>query len=177
MNLHARQRNSRHLLIALSIIVIGVAGWLLVTESYKSRETSGQLPGATDAPVKEIEFIDSTTGRAKPFTVEIARDESARALGLMYRQSMDKGRGMLFIFQDNKPRSFWMKNTVIPLDIIFIGQDFKVVAIAKHATPFSETAIPSDGLPATYVVEVNGGLTDELSIKTGDTVKLPDISQ
>lgn len=101
--------------------------------------------------------------------IEIADDEYQTQTGLMYRDHMDKKQGMLFIFPDERPRSFYMKNTQIPLDIIYINSNKKVVSIQKNAKPFDETSLPSKG-PTKYVLEINGGLSDTWNIEPGDYV-------
>ena len=80
---------------------------------------------------------------------------------------MNENEGMLFVFHDEKPRSFWMKNTYIPLDIIYLNKDKQIVSIAKNAEPLSETSRPSEG-EAMYVLEINGGLSDKLGLMKGD---------
>src|SRR3989344_3844205 len=92
--------------------------------------------------------------------VEIADDNNERMNGLMFRKNLDKDSGMLFVFDDEKNQTFWMKNTLIPLDVIFIGKDMKIVDI-KHATPCNEDPCKlykSSG-PARYVLEVNYNFT------------------
>jgi uncharacterized membrane protein (UPF0127 family) len=113
--------------------------------------------------------IDTAGGLAK-FQVEIADDETERQNGLMYRKSLAPDRGMLFDFGDSEQRSFWMHNTYIPLDIIYIGADGYIVSIAAMATPQSDTPIPSHGL-ALGVLEIAGGRAGELGIKPGDRVR------
>lgn len=99
--------------------------------------------------------------------IEIADDDYKTQTGLMYRHSLDKNHGMLFIFKNNEPRSFYMKNTEIPLDIIYFNSDKEVVSIVKNAKPLSEASLPSEG-PARYVLEVNAGLTEEWGLEKGD---------
>lgn len=82
---------------------------------------------------------------------------------------MDDTKGMLFIFQNEEPQSFWMKNTVIPLDIMFVNSKKEIIKIHKSTTPFSEKSLPSEK-PAIYVVEVNGGFADKYGIKEGDAI-------
>ncbi|MBK8552795.1 MAG: DUF192 domain-containing protein [Ignavibacteria bacterium] len=88
---------------------------------------------------------------------------------MMYRRSMDDNKGMLFIFETEEPQSFWMKNTVIPLDIMFVNSKKEIIKIHKNTIPFSEKSLPSEK-PATYVVEVRGGFADEYGIKEGDGI-------
>ena len=99
--------------------------------------------------------------------VEFAKNEMERSLGLMYRSSMDEHQGMWFIFPEEAPRSFYMRNTEISLDIIYLDKDKKVVSIAKNARPYDETSLPSEK-PAMYVLEINGGLADKWGIDKGD---------
>lgn len=105
--------------------------------------------------------------------VEIADDNNERINGLMFRKNLDKNSGMLFIFDDETYQTFWMKNTLIPLDIIFIGKDLKIVDI-KYATPCKEDPCKlykSPG-PAKYVLEVNGNFTIENNVKIDDKITL-----
>lgn len=87
----------------------------------------------------------------------------------MFREKMEDGQGMLFIFPSEEPEGFYMKNTIIPLDIIFINSKKEIVKIYKNTTPFSEQDLPSLK-PAVYVVEVNAGFTDKNNIKEGDFI-------
>ncbi|WP_298897576.1 DUF192 domain-containing protein [uncultured Psychroserpens sp.] len=102
--------------------------------------------------------------------IEIADDEYSTQTGLMYRDSMKDSHGMLFIFPNIDYRSFYMKNTEIPLDIIYIAEDKTVVSIQKNAKPYDETSLPSEG-PAKYVLEVNAGLSDIWTLEKGDLVE------
>ena len=102
--------------------------------------------------------------------IEIADDEYQTQTGLMYRKSMKDDQAMLFIFEDEIPRAFYMKNTQFALDIIFISSDRKVVSIQKNAQSFDLTSLPSEG-PAQYVLEVNAGLSDSWTLESGDSVE------
>jgi uncharacterized membrane protein (UPF0127 family) len=89
----------------------------------------------------------------------------------MYRKEMAQNRGMLFIFPDEQRRSFWMKNTEIPLDIIFVNADSMIIHVSKNNRPYSLKSIPSFEY-AQYVVEVNAGFCKKYSIKTGGYIKI-----
>nr|WP_321237355.1 DUF192 domain-containing protein [uncultured Psychroserpens sp.] len=102
--------------------------------------------------------------------IEIADDEYATQTGLMYRSSMETHQGMLFVFPDNDYRSFYMKNTEIGLDIIYISEDKTIVSIQKNAKPMDESSLPSEG-PAKYVLEVNAGLSDQWTLEKGDMIE------
>ena len=99
--------------------------------------------------------------------IEIADDEYSTQTGLMYRHSMAKNQGMLFVFNDSRQRSFYMKNTEIPLDIIYFNSQKEVVSIQKNAKPFDETSLPSEDI-SEFVLEINAGLSDELKLEKGD---------
>jgi uncharacterized protein len=101
--------------------------------------------------------------------IEIADNDYERALGLMYRKKMDDSKGMLFIQEYMEPQSFWMKNTYISLDIIYVDDDMKIVSIAKNTEPFSYESIPSDS-DAKYVVEVIAGFCRKYKVKVGDRI-------
>jgi uncharacterized membrane protein (UPF0127 family) len=104
------------------------------------------------------------------FDIEIAEDEYETQTGLMHRKSMANNNAMLFIFPDMRPRSFYMKNTYISLDIIYLNNDNTIVSIQENAKPLDETSLPSEG-PAQYVLEVNGGLSQKFSIAVGDRME------
>ena len=102
--------------------------------------------------------------------IEIADDEYQTQTGLMYRKSMQDTEAMLFIFEDEIPRAFYMKNTEFGIDIIFINSKRRIVNIKKNAKPLDHTALPSDG-PSQYVLEVNAGLSDRWKLESGDKVE------
>lgn len=103
----------------------------------------------------------------KILEIEIVEDEYGITRGLMFRKKMEENRGMLFIFPNVDMRSFWMRNTIMPLDIIFISEAKTIVTIQKNTTPFSEKSIPSSA-PAKYVLEVNAGFADQYGLQNGD---------
>jgi uncharacterized membrane protein (UPF0127 family) len=105
-------------------------------------------------------------GRPHVFRVEVAGTEAQQSRGLMFRTAMDPDEGMIFPYSPPQTVSFWMKNTVIPLDIIFIGPDHRVINIAANATPYSEASLPS-AAPAIGVLELNGGRAAQLGIVPG----------
>jgi uncharacterized protein len=103
------------------------------------------------------------------FSVELATNELERAKGLMFRKELPNGYGMLFDFHTEQPTQFWMHNTYIPLDMIFIKADGHILRIAENAKPQSDDLIPSGG-PVRAVLEVIGGTARKLGIAPGDTV-------
>lgn len=115
--------------------------------------------------------ITSASGTHR-FNVEYADTPERRAVGLMHRAAMAADHGMLFDFKADGQVSMWMRNTRIPLDMLFIARDGRIVNIAERAVPFSETTIPSKG-PVRAVLELNGGTSARLGIKPGDRVTHP----
>jgi|HubBroStandDraft_1064217.scaffolds.fasta_scaffold00296_11 uncharacterized membrane protein (UPF0127 family) len=105
----------------------------------------------------------------KKFTVELATDEPHRAQGLMYRRRMAADAGMLFIYPHEQPMAMWMKDTVLPLDMVFIAADGRIRNIQERAVPNSLAVIPSDG-PVKAALELNAGTVERLGIKPGDRV-------
>lgn len=108
-----------------------------------------------------------TAGGPKVLQVEIADSDPERTKGLMFRRSMAPDDGMLFDFQAEKPLYFWMKNTYIPLDMLFMAKDGTIIAIAANTTPLSEEPV-GPGAPSLAVLELNAGRAAELGIHPGD---------
>jgi uncharacterized protein len=111
-------------------------------------------------------------GRSHPFKVWIAATEPRRNQGLMYVKSLAATRGMLFLFDAPQVATFWMKNTLIPLDLLFIAPDGRVIRVVESATPLSEATINSMGVVA-GVLEIAGGTSRRLGFKAGDRVDYP----
>jgi len=107
-----------------------------------------------------------------PFTVEIADTEASRERGLMFRTSLAPDAGMLFDYHREQETSFWMQNTLIPLDMIFISADGTVKTIHVNARPMDTTSIPS-GVPIRFVMEIAGGRSVEIGLKVGDRFEHP----
>ena len=127
--------------------------------------------GAVLAQTLPVEPLDIMTARgAFHFKVEIADTDATRERGLMFRKTLAGDRGMLFDFKTARPVAFWMKNTLIPLDMLFIGSDGRVISIAQNATPMSETNIPSGG-DVLAVLEIRGGRAAEIGVQPGDRVR------
>ncbi len=138
--------------------------WLLAITMF--------APGLAFAehPLK-IEPLDIVTHTGiRHFKVEMANTDASRERGLMFRKSLAGDRGMLFDFFKPQNVSFWMKNTLIPLDLLFIGADGRIISITHNAVPLSEAMIPSGG-PALGVLEIRGGRADEIGAAPGDLVR------
>jgi uncharacterized protein len=110
------------------------------------------------------------------FNIEVMVSEEERALGLMFRRSLPENSGMLFLYDPPQPATMWMKNTLIPLDMVFISADARVHRIESHAEPFSTTLIPSDG-DVMGVLELNAGEAGKIGLKRGDKVIYPGIAK
>jgi hypothetical protein len=124
------------------------------------------------AKIPEVQIIKKD-GSAVKVQVEVARKPAERNLGLMYRKSLGKNKGMLFIFDEEKKQTFIMKNTYIPLDMIFIGKDMRVAGWVENAQPLSQQH--SIDKPSQYVLEVNAFFCRDHAIETGDEVRFRDI--
>ncbi len=131
---------------------------------------SASVTNAVAAEMQPLEIV--TKSGVHVFTVEIATTEQERATGLMYRKELAEGRGMLFDFSPEQQVSMWMKNTFIPLDMIFIRSDGRILRIAENTEPHSEKIISSGGL-AKGVLEVIGGTARKYGIQPGDRVAHP----
>jgi uncharacterized protein len=130
-----------------------------------------QLCGSVEAA--EAQFYNKNGRKGCRFTLEIARTAGELTRGLMFRDSLAPDRGMLFIFQSDEVRNFWMLNTRIPLDMIFIHSSLQVVDVYHQAKPMDTTTISSKA-PARYVLEVNAGQAARCSIQKGTKVKFTD---
>jgi hypothetical protein len=155
-------------LIVLVIVIIAAAGYLIYDNFFKSKVTEVQEYFFTKEG--ELSFTDSTGNLIKKVDLEIADSEYDRQLGLMFRRSMTENQAMLFIFPYERIQSFWMRNTNISLDMIFVNKDKKIITIHKNTRILSDQSYPSSE-PAMYVVEVIAGFTDKYNIKVGDRIE------
>ena len=130
--------------------------------------TNGNLSISQDEPKLFIQSKESTS----LVYVEIADESNERNQGLMFRENLEWDRGMFFVFDDERILSFWMKNTLIPLDMLFIDVDFRIVDIKENVPPCKDDPCPSYSSehPAKYVLEVNSGFVLENNIKIDDTI-------
>jgi uncharacterized protein len=137
-----------------------------VSTDVAAQPNAAQTPEPIFVSEGELNFTDAQGKELSKLEIEIVDNAADRQKGLMFRKSMPEHQGMLFVFEEQEPQSFWMKNTLIPLDIIFVNDKNTVVSIQKNATPLSEKPLPSTG-SALYVVETNGGYADKFGIKAG----------
>ena len=161
--------------VTVALALVALAAIALILPRFFGNNKTEQIVEITPDDIqftKDGELsIFKNDSLIQTIDVEFAKNEMERSLGLMYRSSMDEHQGMWFIFPEEAPRSFYMRNTEIPLDIIYLDKDKKVVSIAKNARPYDETSLPSEK-PAMYVLEINGGLADKWGIDKGDRVEV-----
>ncbi|MEY4159753.1 MAG: hypothetical protein RLZZ136_374 [Pseudomonadota bacterium] len=157
----------------MRIAAIAAAFLLALASGSLAQAQAGPLrASAPRHPVSGLPVIPLTvTHNGKPhlFRVEAALSGVAQERGLMFRTSMGADEGMIFPMKPARPASFWMKNTILSLDIIFIGTDHRVLNIAERAQPYSEMPLFSAGL-VSAVLELNGGRAAQLGIAPGDLV-------
>ncbi len=134
---------------------------------YSLRRANGQ----THLHIQKLVIVGKN-GVKHDFQVEIAATPEEQEIGLMFRKKMAPDHGMLFEMNQTAPVNFWMKNTLIPLDMLFVAADGTITHIHANAVPEDLTAIPSDG-PVSGVIEINGGLAKSLGIAVGDKVLHP----
>jgi len=151
--------------------VRAAAASLVLLVGACAQQATETRSGESVGPNAQTEQLTIETSRGPVrLNVEIADDEAERNHGLMYRQSLPDDRGMLFHFQAPERASFWMRNTPLSLDIIFIGVDGRILNIADHTTPFSDDAVPATGVTR-GVLEIRAGRAEALGIQPGDRVR------
>lgn len=164
-------------IVAIILVIILLFGGLISTGILnfsknstepitESIQNNAAIPATSFKQEGELTFLKNQ----EKLTIEIADNEVETAQGLMYRRTMPDSCGMVFIFADSQPRNFWMKNTYLPLDILFLDESKKIVTIQANRTPFSEEQIPSFE-NAKYVLEVNAGYCKRKGIEKGESVK------
>ena len=132
------------------------------------KETNAESKNLNLAPLT----IENPDGRKIDFKIEMASTPEQQQKGLMFREQMPDNQGMVFIFDPPRQAAFWMKNTLIPLDMIFIAPDNRIHRIHRNARPHDLRSIPSNGITKA-VLEINGGMSDKLGIFEGAKVILP----
>ncbi|HSG33976.1 MAG TPA: DUF192 domain-containing protein [Sphingomonadaceae bacterium] len=145
-------------------------------ETVVAAQPSAEAESAKVHPVSGLEIIPLTLsqdGKTHEFKVEVARSAAEWSRGLMFREEMGADEGMIFVGREGQPASFWMRNTVIPLDIVFIGTDNRILNYYPMTEPFSLESLPSIG-PTNAVLEINGGRLEELGFSPGAKVEWQD---
>jgi len=155
---------------ALALAGLALVGGILAAAPAQAWQARVKPVAVASTPSSKLDTVEILTsrGRAK-FTVELAVTRAEQARGLMFRKALAPDRGMLFPYKPAQRAAFWMKNTLIPLDILYIAPDGRVLSIARNAVPHDETPIPSGGVVG-GVLEIPGGRAAQLGILPGDRV-------
>ncbi len=149
---------------ALAVVVL--AGLILIAMPKAPKAPAGP----TFTKQGELQFLDGNSGALlKAIDIEVKQDDYGRQQGMMWRRSMEDNQGMLFIMERAEPQSFWMLNTFISLDIIFVDESFQILNIREKVPPETLDPQPSTG-NALYVVEVAGGFCQKYGVKAGDKI-------
>lgn len=156
--------------IVAVLAVAAVVVYFIMVENKRTPNFIAQDTAPTFKKEGQLQFI----GKAESdilavIDIEIADNDRKTAQGLMYRSSMPQNAGMLFLMPREEVQGFWMRNTYIPLDMIFVNSHKEIVTIHPNTTPMLESSYISTA-PALYVVEVNGGFCNKNNIKVGDTI-------
>ena len=154
---------------ALALVAMALVSSALMAAPAQAWQARPK-PAATATPSAKLDTVEILTSRGRvKFTVELAVTKAQQERGLMFRKSLAPDRGMLFPYNPPQRAAFWMKNTLIPLDILYIAPDGRVLSIARNAVPHDETPIPSGGV-IRGVLEIPGGRAAQLGILPGDRV-------
>ena len=164
----AKQRKQRNLILLMAVLALPIVGGLIYMSLPKS---TPKASGPQFTKHGTLTFYEEQGDQAiTTIDIEIKADDMSRAEGMMWRKSMEDNQGMLFIMDRAEPQSFWMRNTYVPLDIIFISEEQRILNIRKNAQPQTLSPQTSQG-DAKYVLEVIGGLSDKLGVKPGDRIE------
>ncbi len=155
----------KFILILLIIIVIPIISVFLYRDSSSFSNLNNKLISSSNVTVN----INNNF-----FILQIANTPETRSKGLMFIEKLDKNKGMLFIFEKTEIQTFWMKNTYIPLDIIFLDENFDIVTIYKNAKPLDTRTLYSSLKPSKYVIEILGGISDQINLTETSKVKIID---
>jgi len=150
-------------------LLLFIAGVFSACNSEKTNQNN-KLTGRSLSYNGELTFLQPEGDEITVIQIAVADDEESRSSGLMDVQNLPEDHGMLFLFDDEQPRSFWMVNTPLSLDIIFVNSQKEIVSIHKNTQPYSHQNFLSD-MPAKYVVEVNAGFTTKYDITEGSKIE------
>lgn len=167
-----KRKPAIYLALLLLVIFIMAVVYSPKKEVRQMRNNRSQTQSTTSSEPQfvrqgELTFLKADGTILTKIDIEIADTDAKREQGLMYRRQMEQNRGMLFVFDDVDLRSFWMKNTYLPLDILYLNAQKKIVKICENMPTLNEQPIPSD-FPAKYVIEVNAGFCALNRISVGD---------
>lgn len=158
-----RQKRMGYLLL---LLLFPIAGGIIYSTIPKKPKVGPQF-----IKEGELQFLAAEKDSViQAIDIEIADTPDTRTQGLMWRRTMEEKQGMLFIMEENEPQSFWMLNTYLSLDIIYVNEDQEIVSIQANTTPQSTQSVPS-GAPAKYVVEVIAGFCERFGLEVGDRIR------
>lgn len=172
-------KDARKVIIAVASIIVLLLlffAWkILFTSGTDSNQNSieNKMNNETEFSFKkegELTFLSKEDKIISTIDIETAESEEEQTLGLMYRTGLAENQGMLFIFKEEEAHSFWMKNTILSLDIIFLNAKREIIKIHKDTVPYQESPGYESGKPALYVVEVNAGYCEKFNVKEGDKI-------
>ncbi|SFU38352.1 hypothetical protein SAMN05216480_102118 [Pustulibacterium marinum] len=158
--------------IAIALICLGLVSTYIISayKGYKNRNGKNiEMPEVKFTKEGTLSILDADGNSIKDLEIEVAKTPYETQTGLMYRKTMEENRGMLFMFPRESVHSFYMRNTLIPLDILYINKNLEIVSFAKNAKPMDETSLPS-GKAVQYALEVNGGMMDKWGVEVGDKI-------
>jgi len=153
--------------IKISVILLNI--FFIAISIFSCEKAARQNNRESTEKLGKVVFYDSSKVKNLEIIVEIVEDEYHRAKGLMFRENLADNQGMFFIFEYEAMRHFWMKNTTISLDIIYLDASLNIVNIHTNTTPLSEKLYPSEK-PAMYVIEVRAGFTEQYQVYSGHSV-------
>ncbi|BDG07358.1 DUF192 domain-containing protein [Anaeromyxobacter paludicola] len=153
-------------LLAAAAVLLALGGCHRQAVTYAKSEAGVAAP-------RPFAVFEGPSGRSSRVDLEVARTLEERNRGLMFRERLDANAGMLFVFESEDQHSFWMKNTYIPLDLVFIDEMGEITGVVEEAEPHS--LAPMSGGPSRYVIEVNGGWCEAHGVRTGDRVRLENL--
>jgi uncharacterized protein len=166
-NIKPKSRRSMH--VGISFSVIAVALIIIFMPKKTANDTSGSATAPTFKKQGELAFTKRDGKSILSIDIEIADDDSKREVGMMGRPAMEERQGMLFVFEEEQMAMFWMRNTILPLDMIFINKFGEIVTICKNTTPLSDQTYSATAMTL-LVLEVNAGFTDTYGINEGDRI-------
>ncbi len=152
--------------IVPALLIIAIVVYLILSNFLKKNTEDSEYLFRKDGT---LTFVDSLNNVKAKIDIQIAASDFDRELGLMYRKQMDENHGMLFIFNKEDIQNFWMRNTFIPLDMIYVNSKKEIVTI-QHADQTLSDQTYSSSAPAQYVIEVNLNFTNKFNVKVGDKI-------
>jgi uncharacterized protein len=166
----SQTKSRRTMQIGISFTVIVIALAIFFMQKKTSQDSSTASPAPMFKKQGELTFIKNDGKSIVSIDIEIADDEVSREVGLMGRPVMGERQGMLFVFEEEQFASFWMRNTILPLDMIFINKQEQIVTIQKNTKPFSDESYAANALTM-FVLEVNAGFAENYGIKEGYRIR------